>query len=223
VKRIGIIGGGRFGSSLAVALSEAGVDTLLVDRDREVVQNLSETVSEAVQGDATQDRVLEEAGIRDCDAVVVAIGSNVEVSTLATAGCKELGVPWVVAKASSDLHGRVLRRIGADAVVYPDRDMARRLAKSLVSKGAADFFELSEGYSLAEIDALGKWHGKTIAEADIRRETGVTVLCIRRPDPAGPAQPRKVIIPDASETVLPGDKMIIFGKSADIGALASDV
>ena len=221
MKRIVIIGGGRFGTALAEALAEAGADILLVDRDREIVQNMSEIVSEAVQGDATQDRVLEEIGIRDCDAVVVAISSNVEVSTLATANCKELGVPYVVAKAATDLHGRILKRIGADLVVHPDRDSARRLARSIASKGVSDFFELSEGHSLAEIAAPRKWHDKTLAEADVRRETGLTVLCIRRQDAGGGGL--KAIMPGAGDKILSGDKLIVFGTSADIDKLATDI
>lgn len=225
MKRIGIIGGGRFGSALTESLAEAGIDTLLIDRDRDTVQNLSEIASEAVQGDATQVRVLEEAGLTDCDAVVVAIGSNVEVSTLATANCKELGIPYVVAKAATDLHGRILKRIGADMVVFPDRDSARHLARTIVSRGAVDFFELSEGFSIAEIDAPEKWHGKTLAEADVRRETGATVLCFRRSAPGdkdGSAH-RDIVIPGANETILAGDKMIVFGESASIDKLTSDV
>ena len=111
MKRIGIIGAGRFGTALAESLANAGMEVLLIDRNRPAMQNASEFAT-ALQGDATQPHVLEEAGFGECDLVVVAIGSNIEASMMATANCKELGVPNVVAKATSELHGKILRRIG---------------------------------------------------------------------------------------------------------------
>ena len=118
MKRIGIIGAGRFGMSLAETLANAGAEVILIDRNRPAMQSASEFAT-ALQGDATQPHVLAEAGFGECDVVVVAIGSNIEASMMATANCKELGVTSVVAKATSELHGKILRRIGADSVVYP--------------------------------------------------------------------------------------------------------
>ena len=138
MKRIGIIGAGRFGMSLAESLSNAGAEVLLIDRNRPAMQMANE-FSTAVQGDATQPHVLEEAGFGECDVVVVAIGSNMEASMMATANCKELGVPTVISKASSELHGRILKKIGANQVIFPDRESAYRLARSVMdSEAAAD-------------------------------------------------------------------------------------
>lgn len=218
MKRIGIIGAGRFGTVLVEALSESGCELVVVDRDRGAVGNLAEVATAAVEGDAAQARVLEDAGIAECDVAVVAI-DDIEASTLATANCKELGVPMVVAKAISELHGRILKRIGADSVIYPERDSAHRLARTLVSKGAVDFFELSEGFSLAEVDVPEAWRGKTLAEADVRRRTGVTVLCIRRLDD-DPRKPRRVVVPGPEETLLAEDKLIVFGSSKQLDELA---
>ena len=139
MNRVAIIGAGQFGMAFAESLSEAGVEVLLVERNGNLVQSAVNVVSRAVQGDATNARALEDAGLKECDMAVVAIGANVEASLLATANCKELGVPTVISKASSELHGRILKKIGADQVVFPDRESACRLARSVMdSESAAD-------------------------------------------------------------------------------------
>ena len=218
MKKIGIIGAGRFGMALAESLSNAGAEVLLIDRNRPAMQ-LANEFATALQGDATQPHVLEEAGFGECDVVVVAIGSNIEASMMATANCKELGVPNVVSKATSELHGKILRRIGADSVVYPDRDSAHRLARAIANHDAVDFLEVSEGYSIAEVDVPEEIRGKTLAESDFRRKTGITVLCIRRAS-TDPKKPRKMIIPQASDIVESEDRLIVFGETKKLDGLS---
>ena len=218
MKRIGIIGAGRFGMALAESLANAGAEVILIDRNRPAMQLAGEFAT-ALQGDATQPHVLEEAGFGECDVVVVAIGSNMEASVMATANSKELGVPNVVAKATSELHGKILRRIGADSVIYPDRDSAHRLAMSIANHNVTDFFEVSEGYSIAEVAVPEDLGGKTLAEADLRKRKGVTVLCIRRAD-ADPKQPRKVIIPQPDDVIQPDDRLIVFGETKRLDSLS---
>lgn len=218
MKRIGIIGAGRFGMALAESLANAGTEVLLIDRNRPAMQSASEFAT-ALQGDATQPHVLEEAGFGECDLVVVAIGSNIEASMMATANCKELGVPNVVAKATSELHGKILRRIGADTVVYPDRDSAHRLARAIANHDVIDFLEVSEGFSIAEIDVPDGMRGKSLAESDFRNTTGLTVLCIRRSDP-DPAKPRVVVIPRADAVLQSDDKLIVFGETKKLDGLS---
>jgi trk system potassium uptake protein TrkA len=219
MKKIGIIGAGRFGMSMAQALSESGVEVVLMDRNGSLVQSASSIVTHAVQGDATNARALEESGIGECDVAVVAIGSNIEASTLATANCKDLGVNEVIAKATSDLHGKILKKIGADQVIFPDRDSAHRLARSIIDHGAFDLLELSEGCSIAEIDVPESCVDKTLAETDLRKKTGVTVLCIRRPA-ANPKKPRELLIPTPTEKILAGDRLIVFGSTKQIDDLS---
>ena len=218
MKRIGIIGAGRFGMALAESLANAGAEVVLIDRNRPAMQMAGEFAT-ALQGDATQPHVLEEAGFGECDVVVVAIGSNMEASVMATANCKELGVANVVAKATSELHGKILRRIGADSVIYPDRDSAHRLAMSIANHNVIDFFEVSEGYSIAEIATPEDIRGKTLAEADLRKRTGVTVLCIRRPA-ADAKKPRKVIVPQADDVLNADDRLIVFGETRKLDSLS---
>lgn len=221
MRRVGIIGAGRFGMALAQSLAESGAEVLLVERNGGLVQAASEIVSSAVQGDATSARALEEAGLGECEIAVVAIGSNIEASTLATANCKELGIPQVIAKASSEMHGKILSKLGADQVVYPDRDSAHRLAHVISSRGAFDLLEISEGYSVAEINVPESCRDRTLAQADLRNKTGVTVLCIRRLD-ENPKRPRAVMMPGPNDLIHADDKLIVFGTRKQIDALSGE-
>ncbi len=218
MKRIGIIGAGRFGLALAESLSNAGLEVILIDRNRPAMQNASEFAT-ALQGDATQPHVLEEAGFSECDLAVVAIGSNIEASMMATANCKELGIPNVVSKATSELHGKILRRIGADSVIYPDRDSANRLARAIANHNVVDFLEVSDGYSIAEIPVPPDTAGKSLAESNFRVTTGLSVLCVRRAN-EDPSKPRKVIIPQAKDVLRLDDKLIVFGETTKLDELS---
>ena len=221
MRRVGIIGAGRFGMALAQSLAESGTEVLLLERNGALVQRALEVVSESVQGDATSARILEEAGFAECDVAVVAIGSNIEASTLALANCKDLGIPLVYAKASSELHGKILLKLGADQVIYPDRDSAHRLAHTIMSGCAFDLLEVSEGCSIAEIDVPDSCADKTLAQADLRKKTGVTVLCIRRLD-ENPKRPRAVLIPGPNDQIHADDKLIVFGTRKQIDALSGE-
>lgn len=219
-KRIGIIGSGRFGDALVQALASQGAEIILMDADRRKIQELSDYVTKAVEGDATNIHALEEAGFASCDTVVVAIGENIEGSVMATVNCKDLGVRTVVAKASSEVHGRVLRRVGADVVIFPNRDRAQRLARSLMTTSQVDLFEIADGLCAAEVPTPEAVADKTLAEADIRRAFDITVLAVRRLDDADPAAPRQLLIPKADTLIRSDDRLLIFGTSEQIDAFA---
>lgn len=221
MKRIGIIGAGRFGQSLAESLAEKGAEVLLIDESRETVQELSEYVTKAVQGDATNPRALADAGFQGCDTVVVAIGTNIEGSIMATVNCKELGIPTVVAKAVSDMHGKVLKRVGADIVVYPNKDRATRLARSLLARNPIDLFEIADGISVAEIAAPEFLIGKTLSEGSVRQKYGVTVLAIRRLA-EDPRLPRELIIATGEEKIQREDRLLAFGADKKIDDMAHE-
>lgn len=220
MKRIGIIGAGRFGSTLAENLVERGAEVILLDRDKEVIQRLSAVpLMRAIQGDATNEKALTEAGFKDCRATVVAISENMEASIMATVMLKEMNVPMIVAKAGSDIHGKVLERIGADTVVYPEKDRARRLARSLLASSALDIFEVADGVSIAEMKVSDELAGKTLGEAGIRRQYGVTVLVIRRaPDAHG--KQKNLVGPTAEDRIEKGDTLIVFGADKQVDALS---
>ena len=219
-KRIGIIGSGRFGDALVQALASQGAEIILMDADRRKIQELSDYVTKAVEGDATNIHALEEAGFASCDTVVVAIGENIEGSVMATVNCKDLGVRTVVAKASSEVHGRVLRRVGADVVIFPNRDRAQHLARSLMTTSQVDLFEIADGLCAAEVPTPEAVADKTLAEADIRRVFDITVLAVRRLDDADPAAPRQLLIPKADTLIRSDDRLLIFGTSEQIDAFA---
>jgi trk system potassium uptake protein TrkA len=221
MKRIGIIGSGRFGQALIESLVEKGAEVLLIDESYERIQEYADYVTKAVQGDATSARTLKEAGFDACDVVVICIGNNMEGSIMATVNCKDLGVPTVVAKAVSDLHGKVLKRVGADIVVYPDRDRAQRLARSLLSRSPIDLFEITDGVSVAEVVPPDDLVGKTLIEGCVRQNFGVTVLAIRR-QAEDPRLPRKVIITTGDERILKDDRLLVFGPDIRIDAISHD-
>lgn len=217
MKRIGIIGGARFGAALAESLARQGAEVILLDEDIEIVQRLADDVSKAVQGDATDLDVLREAGFQTCDAVVVGIGSNIEGSVLAVMNLKELKVPQVIAKAGTDMHGKVLERLGADLVVYPNKERAQRLARALMAKSALDYFEVAEGVSVVEMRAPASLVGKSLADADIRRRYGLNVLVIKRLDAKGRA--RRIVSPSGDDKIQTNDTLLVFGPNDKINAM----
>lgn len=216
MKRIGIIGSGRFGEALVQALATQGAEIVLLDTDRLKIRDFSEYVSKAIEGDATNIHTLEEAGFDTCDTVVVAIGENIEGSVMATVNCKDLGVRTVVAKATSEVHGRVLRRVGADVVIFPNRDRAQRLARSLMSTAQVDLFEIGDGLYTAEIHTPEVLAGKTLAEADVRNRYDITVLAIRRIDDVDPAAQRQLVIPRPDMVIRADDRLLVFGTAEQI-------
>ena len=218
-KKVGIVGGGRFGLTLAEALAANGLDVTLVDRDWNIVQGFADSPIRAIQGDATNPGVLRDAGFAECDIAVVAIGSAMEASTLATINCKDLKVPRVVAKASSAVHGRILSRIGADNVVYPDRDRAYRLAESILHRNPIDFYAIADGYSVAEVAVPPALAGKSLAEGNVRQAYGITVLSVRRVS-GDESRPRETIIPTGSEVLQADDRLVVFGSDKDLAPLA---
>ena len=174
-----VLGLGRFGSSLARSLSSLGHEVLAADQDEELVDAIAPYVTQAVQLDATDEEALASLDVRSFDAAVVAIGS-ISDSTLVTVLCKEAGVPCVIAKAVDDLHAKVLQKVGADRVVFPERDMGARVARSLVTPSILDMMDLAQGYQLAEMVAPEAWCGKSLAQVNVRRHYGLSVLAIRR-------------------------------------------
>lgn len=220
MKRIGIIGAGRFGSTLAESLVERGAEVVLLDRDKDVIQRLSTVpMIRAIQGDATNEKALLEAGFKDCHSTVVAISENMEASIMATVMLKEMKVPLIVAKAGSDIHGKVLERIGADKVVFPEKDRAHRLARSLLSNSALDTFEVTEGISIAEMKVPEELVGKTLDEARIRAHYGVTVLVIRRA-PNSRGKQKNIVGPTAADHLEQGDTLVVFGTDKNVDSLS---
>jgi len=207
-----VIGLGRFGTSVAETLYSLGNDVLAVDYNEEVVQNISDTVTHAVQVDANDENSLRALGIRNFDCAVISIGSNIQASILATLLVKELGVKYVIAKATTALHAKVLYKIGADRVVFPERDMGVRVAHNLVSSNILDYIELSPDYSIAEVVSPEEWHNKTLGELNIRARYGINVMAIKRDNDID-------VSPAADNIVEPGDIIVAIGNIEELNKL----
>jgi len=211
-KQFIVIGLGRFGSSVAETLYSLGNDVLAVDHDEDVVQNISNKVTHAVQVDANDENSLRALGIRNFDCAVISIGSNIQSSILATILVKELGVKHVVAKATTTLHAKVLYKIGANRVVFPERDMGVRVAHNLVSSNILDYIELSPDYSIAEVVSPEEWHNKTLKEINVRAQYGISVMAIKRNNDID-------ISPSADNIIEPGDIIVAIGNIEDLNKL----
>lgn len=205
MKQLAVIGLGRFGNSVALTLSKMGYDVLAVDTNEEKVNDIKDSVTHAVQVDAMDEQALKALGIRNFDVVIVAIGQDIQSNILVTVMLKDMGVKRVVAKAVTELHGKVLERIGADSVVFPERDMGVRVAHALVSKNILDQINLSSDYSIVELITPEEFAGKTLEEADVRLKHGVTVLAIRRGNEV-------IISPGAKQVIKSGDVLVVVGR-----------
>lgn len=207
-----VIGLGRFGSSVAETLAGRGHDVLAIDRDEALVQELSTRVTHAVQADATDKNAMNALGIRNFDVAVVAIGSNVHSNILTTMILKELGVGYVVAKALDQLQGKVLEKVGADKVVYPERDMGVRIGLNLISSNVLDFIEFAPNYSIVEVMATDSMIGKTLTDLQFRSRFGVNVIALKEGE-------RINISPAASDEIKAGDVLIVLGETQSLDRL----
>ena len=178
-KQFVVLGLGSFGASVAVTLQKLGCDVVAVDQDMELVTDIAEKVTYAMQADIENPKLLESLGSKNFDGMVVASSENLEGSILATLAAKEMGIPYILCKAHNERHAQVLRKIGADAVVFPEEEMGRKIAKNLVSANLADWIELSPDYSIVETAIPKRWIGKTLKELDVRRTYEVNVVGIR--------------------------------------------
>lgn len=208
-KQFVIIGIGRFGSSLARTLTSMGYEVLAIDRNIERVQSFTSEVTHVVEADATDPETLKALGVRNFDVAVVAIGDCVQASILVTVLLKDLGVKRVVAKAMNDLHGRVLEKVGADKVVYPERDMGIRVAHQLVSTNVLDQIELSSEFSIQEIVAPKKMLDKSLGELNLRPRYGISVMAIKRGLDI-------VVAPGADDRIREKDVLVVLGANADL-------
>ena len=174
-----VVGLGRFGSALALELAAQGMQVLAIDRNLEVVEAHRGVLADVVRGDAMDEDVLKQLGAAEFDAAVVTMGDDVKASSVITMHLKELGVPYVVSKAADDFHGRMLTRLGADKVIFPERDMGRRVAHNLVSEKIMDYLELSPDCSLEEMRPQPEWVGVPLKELNLRGKHRINVVAVR--------------------------------------------
>lgn len=195
-------------------MDSLGHEVLGIDSRAAVVQHLSDELPNAnlVTADATDEAVLRDLGLEHFDAAAVVIGENVEATVLATANLKELGTPWVVARASNRLHARVLEKVGADRVIQPERDMGRQLARTMASPAIMDYVDLDADEALIEAHTPDGWAGKTLAELQLARRRGVTVVAVKPEDGAW-------TIPHGDTRLQTGDVLVIGGRKKNLDRL----
>ena len=207
-----VIGLGKFGSRAAKRLCELGCEVLAIDRKAELVQPISNQVTQAVVGDARDKEVLRALGAKDFECAIVAIGDNLADSVLATMNLKELGVPYIVCKASDETHRQVLMKLGADQVVIPEQEHADRLAKNLSSPNVLDYIELSDEYGIIAIPAPKDWVGKRLKELNVRAKLGVNIIAVEKG--------RKInVSPAADYRIEKEDIMVVLGDTAALNAV----
>jgi len=179
MKNFVVIGLGRFGLCVAKQLTKLGHDVLAVDKDGAVISEIADHVSRAVIGDATDFSVVESLGVNSFDAAIVGAGDNLEASVMTTALLKENGAPYIVAKAKNEMHGKILKKVGADRIVYPEEEIGDRVARQLSNTGIVDMLDLSDDCSVAEIAVPEKWTGKSIRDINVRAKHGVNIIAVR--------------------------------------------
>ncbi|EZX26351.1 hypothetical protein V070_00035 [Staphylococcus aureus C0673] len=204
-----VIGLGRFGGSIVRELNALDMDVMAIDADEARVNEFSDIATHAVIADTTDEAVMKSLGIRNFDHVIVAIGENIQSSTLTTLILKELGVKKVTAKAQNDYHAKILNKIGADTVVHPERDMGRRIAHNVASASVLDYLELSDEYSIVEIKAGERLAGSSILELDVRANYGINIIAVKRGKDI-------IVAPDPNENIEFHDILIVIGHDNDL-------
>ena len=225
MKRFMVVGLGRFGQRLAKELTEAGHEVIAVDAREAIVERMRDEVALAVCLDATEPEALKSQGVDKVDTAVVAIGEDFEANALATATLKELGVRYVISRASTSIQRRILDRIGADQVIFPEEEMAVRLAGHLANPQIIDHVELSEGHSLVQIRAPAVWFDRTLSEIDLRKKHEVNLVAIKRPvkrqdSSGGEVVEEQVLdLPMPHTTIREGDVLVLVGTTESLAAL----
>ncbi len=209
MKQFLILGAGKFGSNMAKKLFELGQEVMIMDVDNEIIQGLSEHVTYAVQGDVTNEASLRELGAQNFDVVVVSIGNNIQASIMVTLLLKEMGVKKIISKAVNQLHAKVLYRIGANRVVFPEQETAIRIAQNLVTDNIFDFINLSPEHSIVEIAVKEEWVGKTILEINPRANYNINIIAIKNG-----VETDISIKPDRA--IKQGDVLLVIGENKDI-------
>ena len=207
-----VIGLGKFGSEAARRLCQLNCEVLAIDRNPELVQPISSQLTQAVVGDARDKEVLRALGAKDFECAIVAIGDNLADSVLATMNLKELGLPYIVCKASDETHRQVLIKLGADKVVIPEQEQANRLAKNLSSPNVLDYIELSNEYGIIEIPAPGSWQGKSLKELNVRAKLGVNIIAVKD-------EGKINVSPAADYRIKENDVMVVLGETAALDAV----
>lgn len=207
-----VIGLGRFGRSVATSLSALGNEVLVIDTNPEAIRQIENQVTSAVVADATATGVLHSLGVQNFDCAINCIGDDLQANILTTLICKDLGVKYVVAKAQNEQNKKVLERIGADLVVFPEVVVGKKIASMLSNPSQNEVLSLADNYVIAEIAILDDWTQKTILESNIRKKYNVSIIFIKRQD--------TIINPEPETLLLQGDVLVVAGKKDKLDAIS---
>jgi trk system potassium uptake protein TrkA len=215
-KQFAVLGLGRFGSKVARELFYKKQEVIVVDRDEEKIQGIKDEVTNAYLGDISDEQTLLEAGVADCDVVVVAESTNVEANIIAAQICKNIGIKKVICKAKNTLHGNILKKIGADQIIYPEQDTAIKLVSKLTSEGILDYIDLGGELSIVGINAQDHMLNKTLGELELRKKFNVTVLGIKRGE--------EIVFNLTADTrIMRSDVLIVFGEVEALKKMHLDI
>ena len=213
-KEFVVFGLGRFGKSVATTLVEGGCEVMVVDANDDKIHEIADYVTYAVRADVTEAESLATLGIGNFDGAVVAIGKNLEASVMVTILVKEMGVPYVLAKAQNELHAKVLKKVGADMVVFPEKETGIRIANNLMMGNFFDAVELSATFSMIELDILPEWIGHSLRDLNLRAKNKINVIAIKRNEQLN-------INPEADMPLERNDILVIIGKNEILNKLAN--
>lgn len=208
-KQFGVLGLGRFGMSVAKTLSKNGFDVIAVDSDPDNVQEASEFVTYAAMADITDEAALRGLGLANVDVAVVAVGGNLEAGVMSTLICKEMGIPYLVAKAKNDRQKKILDKLGADRVVFPEGEMGVRIANTLSYDGFVDFMELADEFAIAELSPFKDWIGKSLIDLNFRQAYGLNVVGIKSKGVFD-------VSPDVDRCFEKNDIIVVIGESSQL-------
>ncbi|MEA3312805.1 MAG: TrkA family potassium uptake protein [Caldisericota bacterium] len=208
-KQFGVIGLGKFGAAVATHLEELGCTVIALDKDPDLVDDIKDEVSFAEVVEAANPEALAATGIKNCDVVVVAIG-EVQSNILVSLVLEELGITNIIAKASSEVHGRVLKKIGVKEVVFPEKDMGTRVANKITSSNILDYISIAKEFDIIEFEVSKKLLKKSLKELSLRNRFGITVIAIKKGSEI-------IVSPNAEEKIFEGDSLFLVGKTSDIG------
>ena len=211
MRRVVVIGLGIFGSQLARQLYESGLEVVAIDKNRDVVQRIKDHSTKAVLADATDKEVLESIGIDAKDTVVISFGEDLSASTLLTLYLKEMKVKEIIVKVPNEDYKRILLKVGASEAIIPEREMANKVARSIISPNVLEYLPISEDYTIVELAPPTAFIGKSLADLDLRKKYNLQVIAIR-----DVLTNKMQLVPRASAIIKDSDVLVIIGKEDDI-------
>lgn len=211
MKRVVVIGLGIFGMNLVKTLYENGIEVIAIDKNKDIIQQVKESCSKAILADGTNKEAIESIGIQEDDMVIVSFGEDLAASTLITLHLKEMKIKNIIVKVPNEDHKRVLEKVGATDIIIPEKEMADKVARSIISPNVLDYIPLSEDYTISELAPPASFYGKTIGELHLRSKYHIEVIAVKEVLPD-----RINMVPKADFVIKDSDVLVVIGREEDI-------